>query len=123
MCMLKINEKLISNANYSTSEEIIGRWIDNKPIYRKVIEVPKSAVSASNVAIEHNISNLGTLVTARGILVGSTDFDVIPWISAGTYAIYLNDITSTAINLSITQNAYNKITKLVLILEYTKTTD
>ena len=118
-----LSEDLESKSTYSLNENVIGKWVDNKPIYRKVIEVPKSAVSASSVAIPHNISNLGTLVTARGILVGSTDFNVIPWITGGTYAIYLNDITSTAVNLNITQNAYNKIVKIFLILEYTKTTD
>lgn len=37
--MVKINEKLLPNDVYSTSEVKTNKiWIDNKPIYRKVLE-------------------------------------------------------------------------------------
>lgn len=115
----EIKNKMI----YSKTEKIIGKWFDNKNIYQKVIEVPKSSISSTNFEVLHEISNLDTLISARGILVGADTFNIIPWISGGTYAIYINDIDSTKISMNSTQNAYNKIVKIFLIIEYTKTTD
>ena len=46
---------------YSTDEQIIGEWIDGKPLYRKVITTQMPQVTTSNSpvtkSIEHNIVN------------------------------------------------------------------
>lgn len=113
-------ENLQNINNYSTTEKAVGEWIDGSTIYRKVIEIPKSSMSGVTFNIAHGINNLDTIVMARGISVNTNDFNTVPWYSGGNYAIYLNDITSTNVYFNSTQNAYDKIIKIFLILEYTK---
>ncbi len=44
---------------YSTEEQVIGKWIDGKPLYRKVITFPMPVTSDWGVVTSHifNISN------------------------------------------------------------------
>lgn len=120
--MFKINEKLISSANYSTSEKIVGRWINNKPIYRKVLVVPKSQLS-TNFNLAHGISNLDLMITARGMAKNSNDMNTMPWYASTNYFNFLNDIDTTYIHGALATNNYNKLVTMYFILEYTKTTD
>ena len=44
------------NANYSTTEQVIGTWIDGKPLYRKMLEDTIPATSTDNTASTKSIS-------------------------------------------------------------------
>ena len=46
----KVKLSTIKNQEYSTEEQVIGTWIDGKPIYRKVMSLQ------SSTAGEHLIS-------------------------------------------------------------------
>lgn len=37
--LITINTKLTNANTYSTTETVIGTWINNKPIYRKVVDL------------------------------------------------------------------------------------
>lgn len=55
---LYIKDKLISNEEiYSTDEIVIGRWIDGKPLYRKVLEFHPTA-GGEEITFPHNIPNV-----------------------------------------------------------------
>ena len=80
---------------YSTSEQIVGTWIDGKPIYQKTI----SGTLASSVNVESTIgtiTNLSELVFAFGkVIRSSTRHDII---SSPFIAVYNNGTNIVAYN-------------------------
>lgn len=42
--------------SYSTEEQVIGKWIDGKPLYRKVIEIDLSETDTANTFVNTEIS-------------------------------------------------------------------
>lgn len=111
----------ISESNtYSTSEIEIGRWIDGKPIYRKVVSFSMTVASSwTNVA--HGISNLGTVINYYG-MVHAVDgnWDKIPQFRTGGYGVTIYVGSS---NIAYTNDWLSGTTSAFLIIEYTKTTD
>lgn len=66
------------DCNYSTSEKIVGKWINNKPVYQKTIQIPVSAFSSAtgsegyySVGVLHNISNLDVTIKLDGYAYGN----------------------------------------------------
>lgn len=111
---------------YSTDEQIIGEWIDGKPLYRKVITTQMPQVTTSNSpvtkSIEHNIVNamfkkielycideLGNCMAQSYTNIGDYFF---AWIDSSTNLLYIRS----------NRQGFNNRTA-VIILEYTKTTD
>jgi len=114
------------NNSYSTEEQVIGTWINNKPIYRKVIQViGPSAIKAwqevydvTDLNIDSMISISGMSVIPAGacIPINSTGNNNVTFVNAmlGNNKDKINIIS----NAEGTVNSNNSI-----ILEYTKTTD
>ncbi len=109
------------NDFYSTQEQVIGTWINGKPLYRKVISTG-ALPNNSSKGIQHNISNIGIVKEVSGYVTDGSAFRFINSPSANssigpiegfadTTYIYLRD----SANLS-TFSGY-------AIIEYTKTTD
>lgn len=115
---LKLTVNNYNPFEYSTNETIVGKWINDKPIYRKVIDI-------------------GTLPnnSTKNVPTGLTNTDIrlvniygICYNSDGNYQAGLND-TYSRINLTPTNNLnirtsidFSAYTGYV-ILEYIKTTD
>ena len=105
---------------YSTNEIKTNKiWIDNKPIYRKVINDTTSRNSGIYL-IPHNISNLNDITNIKlyswqnstTMFIGSTsNLD-----GSDRLTFYYNGE-----NISI-RNSWQTI-KIVIVIEYTKTTD
>ena len=107
---------------YSTTEEVIGTWIDGKPIYRKTfnnISVTSSEYSVISIATGLTIDNL---INISGYLVNN-----------GRWIVTLNSVDIQYTNMArvsydkqtsslelITQNWTGTAT---VTIEYTKTTD
>ena len=103
---------------YSTDEMIIGRWIDGKPLYRKVIKASvnqgvQKIYDVSNMNLDDIIRMDGSISQSRGSIVhipygtGSNDFAVI-YYPKSSNQIEVNTTRAGIVNI---------------ILEYTKTTD
>lgn len=113
----------VDNPNdYSMDEKIIGKWIDNKPIYRKVIVHTFKYIEASSKYVDyqiaHNIDNLGQVINLR---MFSTLNNCFPYVSiSGLFSIIAN-VTSEYVILRHTDSWVGR--KFIIILEYTKTTD
>ena len=73
--------------NYSTEEQIIGKWIDGKTLYRKVILTDETILEDVNLQIPHGI----------------TDYDKI-WVDLGN-SFYYNS-TSNHRSLPLIQTFY-----------------
>lgn len=115
-----INEARLEE--YSTAEKIIGTWIDGKPIYRKVLNV--GTVTTQKTYITHNIANIGKLVNLYGTFNRN---DNVQQIIPGNYTnweIYLYDISSIEVTIYFSDNQWSRNPNdIVVIMEYTKTTD
>ena len=117
------NEEIYPNI-YSTSEVVVGKWIDGKPIYRKVINIG-SLPNSSSTTINHNISNVSQFINIYGAATRSSDIDTlpIPYVTfnannSGGITIYAND-TSITLRTTTDRSSYD----CYIVLEYTKTTD
>ena len=111
---------------YSTEEQIVGKWIDGKPIYRKV--VPLNTFSNNGeTTTNHNIDNLEYVINYS---IHWYDTQDGAWYSnfkdtTGTYYIIFNGINSTVIKVKSLGGAIwsSRCINRYAILEYTKTTD
>lgn len=97
---------------YSTTEHVVGRWLDNKPIYEKSFDL------GSDKAIS-NTSWYNNIVTVA-------DIENIPlcWgmYSGGTYYPLMAYHTGDNVNV-LACRANSGATVRYLTLQYTKTTD
>ena len=123
-------EEVEDENKYSTEEQIVGTWIDDKPIYRKVITNTTTLTASGSykkVSVPHSITGIGDVVhcygsayfndyNAQKTFPSSITLDGLP------YSIGVIDITSSNVNIqfghSLTGTVESKI-----VLEYTKATD
>lgn len=119
------NISIFDRFNYSTTEVIIGKWINNEPIYRKVIEIGYLP-SNNTTRVNHNISNLEHFTSPPlGLAIRSSDNDTlpIPYVTFnannnGGITIYADE-TNVVIRTTTDRSSYYGY----VVLEYTKTTD
>ena len=118
--------------NYSTEEIVIGTWIDNKPLYRKVISVDVSSFTTEVNNIDYDFSTLDMAIDVRAIL--ERQFNIIEVIPRTASSKNI-DKWYGGIQLDKTGNKFivelgttliervNKGYRFYIIFEYTKTTD
>ena len=107
---------------YSTEEVKIGTWIDGKPIYRKVFDI--KTISASNTDLV-NVSNLNieTLIKLNGVIItdGGGKFPVPLYDSSSNYSVlFINEYNYIRGRATVGNGTFSK---LIVTVEYTKTTD
>lgn len=111
------NVNKYDNTIYSTSEMVVGTWVNGKPLYRKVFNtISVSANNSSSTA--HGISNLDAVAryTAHSYLNGV--IRPVTYTNGSKYV--LCEIDKNNINIyNTTDNPYT----ITVIMEYTKTTD
>ena len=124
-------EKLVVNAvtdianmsEYSTTEKIVGKWIDGKPLYQKTINFG-SLPNNTTKDVAHGVSNMGIMVECLGVATSSTEILPLPRVSVGTqdpkYSISLS--ASTTYIRIVTGFDRSPFSAYVTI-RYTKTTD
>ena len=105
---------------YSTTEEVVGTWIDGKPIYRKVVQGNITSKDQSLFVVNENVK---TMISIYGY--DSPDgiyYFPFNYTQNGTTqkAIFYKKDTDT---IEFRSNSYNSGEVFVVILEYTKTTD
>lgn len=108
------------SVNYSTTEQVVGTWIDSKPVYQKTF-YSTSAMSAY-VAITHGISNLGLLIRTDCVIRASNLSNQIPILTDQNNAEVV--ITPTKIEIYL-NNDFVIVCNggYIVTLQYTKTTD
>ena len=105
---------------YSTTEEVIGTWIDGKPLYRKVV---KGNITATDQTLFVVNANIDTMVFISGYdCPDGTYYFPFNYAQTGsTYkSIFYKKDTDT---IEFRSNSYNPGEVYVVVLEYTKTTD
>ena len=116
---------------YSTAETRIGTWVNNKPLYRKILTINAPELNSN---IYHNIANISEIVDVKMILdEGSTgryvrtlptvyqENDILmPRFCISMYTFDAQKFLLAAGSYYVEQKARLKLTVFV---EYTKTTD
>ena len=119
-----------SDTDYSTTEKIIGTWVDGKSIYQKTI-TNITLSSSTDTVIQHGISNLDKIIDAKSFCrdANSTIFRPNPfaWANHNSYteAKYYSGFSVTKTNIEFTAGAsYISANPIVdITLQYTKTTN
>lgn len=117
---------------YSTEEQMIGYWIDKKPLYRKVIQTQTpTAINALEDIISAddlealNLDFISKLEAMAQMSTGSY-MSVPNYFSDGSttysYCFGISYSSSGSIKMSVS-NSMNAAQPCYVILEYTKTTD
>ena len=112
--------------NYSTDEQVVGTWIDGKPIYQKTISAEilfsqngQQIADISNLNIKDSISYKCTIYDSL-----NNESYALPM--HGSVNLYNMNILfkNNGLTLSCEQaSAYSRILKIYITLQYTKTTD
>ena len=123
---------VIEKDKYSTTETVIGTWIDNRPIYRKVIHIDNISGTTNTIELD-NGNEIDTVINFYG--TGNAEWvDGTPSIyTMNTYSIsnskntfvVVIDITNTGKSIRIvTDNVGIKtLTNINIIIEYVKNSD
>lgn len=105
---------------YSTEEQVIGKWIDGKPLYRKVINCGSLPNNTQKI-IQHNIENIDFIISCLGYAMTSTGSGVA--LPSYNGIINTNLYATTQQIGIITTGDRSSFVKSYVVLEYTKTTD
>lgn len=112
--------KIKSIHNYSTEEQVVGTWIDGKPIYERVIN--SGYLTNNSITIDVSHLNINDVIQLKGIAFTDDKKQFRP--------ITLGTSDSNSIRIDFTNNnvriftwadwsSYNSF----IIIQYTKTTD
>ncbi len=121
-----VGDELKNMHNYSTTEQVIGTWIDGKPLYQYTFAItPTSSALTTIIYSDYGLANIKEIVYANGFNHGGTyNVGVIlngyfnPDVS---YGACMQDITTTSLGYKIGSQLLNG--KLYITIRYTKTTD
>lgn len=108
--------------HYSTTEQVIGTWIDGKPLYEKTVDFG-ALPNTTTKQVNHNISNIDYIVDYKAVCRNSakTSFVPIPRVNANSSLIFDIVFTNTYIEVQVgtDRTGYS----MYVTLQYTKTTD
>lgn len=100
--------------DYSTSEKIVGSWIDGKPIYQKVIDV-SSVVLATNQWVDTSISfTCETIIYSKAVWVSRQPSGSV------TYQGQSVDVRCTSAGKLSLFTPYGNVNPDYIIVQYTK---
>ena len=108
--------------NYSTDEQVVGTWIDGKPLYQKSGTYTFTETKTdTTVNMPIALANIKDCIEASATIGGA----IIPIGSTGAYGIItLGAVTSTYVQLRLCGNqALASGDTVLFTIRYTKTTD
>ena len=134
-CIATKNIYLNPSLDFSTSEKVVGTWIDGSTIYQKTIscgQVPQAVTSGTRVTKEvaHEVTNIDRVVNLVGSCYATASSHPCPPIMPVQLA--MNTTNTPGVNIRIdatniyvvnSNTAYNGIQDVNVTIQYTKTTD
>lgn len=107
---------------YSTSEKIVGTWIDGKPLYQKTVYLG-NLPNATSKNVAHGISNLDLVVDLKGVARNSNG-QHIPLNFAATDNVANGcNVRVMGSNININSGIDRSGFTGYCTIQYTKTTD
>lgn len=112
-----------SGHTYSTTEQVVGTWIDGKPIYEKTI-YGQFASNVSDLTVSYDVSDLDRVIDLKGILIptSGTGTIVIGAYSSIPLTFSSNTTTKCVINRNGGGN-WGLTPEVYVTVQYTKSTD
>ena len=118
MAQIKYNLGNVKNGNnYSTDEQVVGTWIDGKPLYRKVVVIDNPSDGTT-----FSIDNIDEPINARWTQQHPSPAGIYFSFNSGAYSTSMIYFNPTSKNFVI-QMGGGFAGRMVAIVEYTKTTD
>ena len=122
------NNEISENIKYSTTEKVVGTWIDNRPLYQKTIVVENATISSSTKEMTIlDITNNDVVMVDNMYINGDTSS------TAGNRQKYFGNFTDNnghyvnvrgwQNNLLLQTDSLYYINKAYITIEYTKTAD
>ena len=126
-----------SNSTYSYSEQIVGTWVNNKPIYRKVFNFSENVSNYNTLTyyidkeLLNNVENVidfgGYFTCGAGAetIVGNINNVRIGWVQEFIYSsdIYIDGENNLKLYITYNYNNGESSIEGTAWVEYTKTTD
>ena len=114
---------------YSTNEQVVGKWINGKPIYRKTMEF--SNLSSGENRIPHGIADVDIIMVDRDHSFATDGTYSELWQIGNTnsannfsqFSVSLVWTTNLIFDVYIGSDLVSRLPKLIITFEYTKTTD
>ncbi len=109
---------------YSTTEQVVGTWIDGRNVYEKTFEFENP--STGNTVLNHGITNFGSVISVVGSFHRNDGYDEpVPYPHNDvSFMVSLVDFTSTQMTRvvgSVYTDTY-KLTRASFTVRYLKTT-
>lgn len=126
---------------YSTDEQIVGEWIDGKPIYQKTIELPQTTTATTVGSrrdfvfhLASDIANFGEIINFDGyILYNNTTTTPESSMTINVKGTFIgtsltvnatcNMYLSGDLHFDVSKDISNKVLGGIVTIQYTKTTD
>lgn len=119
----KVTSDNIDYATYSTTEQVVGTWIDKKPIYRKTIDfgyLPNSTTKA----VAHNIVGIDKIIKIEQTIDNGSSYQHgFLVLSSGAQAVNQFNIYGTNSDIRVATNADRSTVYAYFTLYYTKVAD
>lgn len=117
----KINQKQYGK-KYSTTEQLTGdTWIDGKPIYRKVVDLPGLPNNTSK-SFAHGISDIDNIVKLEGqVYITANKQPVAPLNATRSFAANGIGAYVTLVSVVVETGTDRTSMSAYAVIEYTKT--
>lgn len=116
-----LDDKINNACNYSTTETIIGEWIDGKPLYRKTFSIGE-ITSSADTTVSTGILNCDTITQMSGNFKRKS----FEYLRYGLDSNYLGEVhfdSNTGVFSIKSGSSSVGFSSGVITMEYTKTTD
>lgn len=114
-----------TDTDYSTSEKIVGSWVDGKPLYQKTINFGAGPNNTTkNVA--HGISNIGRVCDIKVNMTKPTTSFAFPDVVLGSTLSLTQNVRCYVTGDNVIINSQQRDISdmdIIVTLQYTKTTD
>lgn len=127
----KVTKQLLTNDNYSTTEQVVGTWINGKPLYRKVFTAYMPTTSADGT-YANNLTEYATNIEYAWIVAhwttdSSGQNQPLPYFTNSGYfakAFITNNQGTNGYKYFVANaiKAFNG-QPITVIVQYTKSTD
>lgn len=109
-------------SSYSYDEQVIGTWVNGKPLYRKTINIGALPNKATKT-INHNAENISTIVRLYGYATNNTNYIPLPYPHSDTIGLSVvlyATKTQIGVQTGTDRSAY---AQAEVTIEYVKSTD
>lgn len=118
-----------SSHNYSTTEQVIGAWIDSKPVYEKTFVLHSTDRAGNYTFYDVSDLNIDTCVEIKGMCdrivpnVGTIIYPMNAWESSQYHTCLVYSHFDGRIQYQIYFPSVESTSEQIITIRYTKTTD